>query len=453
MNGGLKSHDQTVHQTGSSPDLPLSLGVGDFDSDGRDDVVTVSDEMDSVIVIANNGTTIATRRVSLSLYGDDIAVGDLNRDGDLDFMTDSVGKVPAFFGKGDGTFTFHEANNVPGVASAIELAHVNDDAQLDLVAKGLNDVTVFLGVGDGRFDSGLSFGVAASPSSIATGDFDDDGRIDVVVASPEKNVVTILTNRINRPPLADGGPNGFDECDSPYGTSVALDGSGSIDPDGDEISHMWTGTGVVIADPQAVRSSGVFPLGTSTVTLVVSDGEFEGLDSVDIEVVDSIAPDVTAELRRTTGQNEYVSVDHELSEQREPNSDDETRHQRIDVDRGGQSGDRSGRWSLRAIFSASDVCDAAPTITAELQLGRCGTLPVLNEQLIRYRPSGRCKTGETNGVLEIEAPSFSLRVTATDDSGNTRSVIQPISHPRGADTRRSLPRAPQIQQEPQRPKH
>jgi alpha-tubulin suppressor-like RCC1 family protein len=80
----------------------------------------------------------------------------------------------------------------------------------------------------------------------------------------------------NQAPLAHAGAEQVVSGVSAAGAAVALDGRGSSDPDGNQISYRWTGAfpeggGVVFGPTPTVT----LPLGVSVVTLVVSDGLLE----------------------------------------------------------------------------------------------------------------------------------------------------------------------------------
>lgn len=95
----------------------------------------------------------------------------------------------------------------------------------------------------------------------------------------------------NEPPTADAGEDQTVECEGNSSAEVTLDGSGSSDPDDDELSYDWTEGGSPIA-------TGVSPtlslgLGTHTITLTVDDGNGEtATDEVVIIVEDTEAPTV-----------------------------------------------------------------------------------------------------------------------------------------------------------------
>jgi hypothetical protein len=64
-----------------------------------------------------------------------------------------------------------------------------------------------------------------------------------------------------------------------------LDGTGSFDPDGDDLTYSWTWNGGSTTGPTPTI---ILPLGTTTITLVVNDGTVDSEpDEVDITVEDT----------------------------------------------------------------------------------------------------------------------------------------------------------------------
>jgi len=97
----------------------------------------------------------------------------------------------------------------------------------------------------------------------------------------------------NQPPQAEAGEDLNVECTSSGGTVVTLDGTLSSDPDGDDLTYTWIGPfseggGVVEGATPLVT----LPLGTSELTLTVSDGADVGKDTMTVTVADTTAPDL-----------------------------------------------------------------------------------------------------------------------------------------------------------------
>ena len=101
---------------------------------------------------------------------------------------------------------------------------------------------------------------------------------------------TELNVNENEPPVANAGPDQTVEQTSYSGAEVTLDGSGSSDPDDDPLTYSWTWEG---CSATGVSPTVTFPLGTTTVTLTVDDGELTDTDTVDIFVEDTTPPEIT----------------------------------------------------------------------------------------------------------------------------------------------------------------
>lgn len=102
------------------------------------------------------------------------------------------------------------------------------------------------------------------------------------------------TPDLNSAPTADAGPDQSAPLDSPTGAAIVLDGSGSLDPDNDTLSYTWSGPfpegGGTVSGPTPTVT---LPLGTSLVTLTVSDGQLSSQDTVSITVfrrIDAAGP-------------------------------------------------------------------------------------------------------------------------------------------------------------------
>ena len=101
----------------------------------------------------------------------------------------------------------------------------------------------------------------------------------------------------NHLPVADAGLDQTTvECQGSDGTEVTLDGSGSSDPDEEDVlTYSWSLDGVEIPTVESPTVS-LCCLGTSTITLTVDDGNEEtDSDEVVITIVDTTPPEVTVD--------------------------------------------------------------------------------------------------------------------------------------------------------------
>jgi hypothetical protein len=104
--------------------------------------------------------------------------------------------------------------------------------------------------------------------------------------------------------VADAGADVSIECASSSGTQVPLDGTGSsLGPD---ITYLWTATGVAFDNPTNITPTGIFPLGTTTVTLTVTETDpitqlqTSATDTVDVTIGDTTPPVIALKLSPTT---------------------------------------------------------------------------------------------------------------------------------------------------------
>lgn len=131
------------------------------------------------------------------------------------------------------------------------------------------------------------------PASIITSTSSEhlslNNRDQITFLDTSKNTFYLVNMVVNHPPVAQTGP---DQVVSP-GTAVILNGSGSYDSDGDEISYQWyiiskpRGSHPALSDPSLVNSGFIADAeGIYEVQLLVSDGVNKSKsDSLLIKVV------------------------------------------------------------------------------------------------------------------------------------------------------------------------
>lgn len=167
---------------------PTAITVGDFNGDGKPDLVVANQHSRNICVLFNRGNGTFNDPVSYTVgqYPDSVAVGDFNNDGKLDLVVansvdDTVGVL---LNKGDGTFANAVNYTVGRLPVSVSVADFNNDGQPDIaVANGLaNNVSVLINNGNGTFAPAVNYSAGQNPFAIAVGDFNGDGKPDLVVA-------------------------------------------------------------------------------------------------------------------------------------------------------------------------------------------------------------------------------------------------------------------------------
>jgi hypothetical protein len=399
--------------------------IADVNGDGRADLLAGAPLHDvnpdpavtllagQAYVLSGATGTILRTHIASSPQNDDrfgmglAAVGDQNGDGIDDYAVGRPGADTLYLLSGANGASLGSFAGAAGSLFGFSLAGVADQngdglADLWVGAPGLHQVHLVTGGGTaltqvtdpapGPVDGGFGWRLAAA------GNLGADPAPDVLVGNPAANpdstgkaFVILLTE--NTPPVADAGPDQLVECSMDGGTLVTLDASGSSDADGDTLTFVWRDAGNAVIGTTAVTNVKA-PLGTSTFTVEVNDGQGgTDTDTVQVTVADTTPPELRVELSESI----LWAPNHKL----------------IDI---------------TATIAVVDACDAAPVVTL---------LSILSSEPDDGRGDGRT-TGDVQEAevgtddrtfrLRAERSGINLariyRVTyqATDSSGNATTV-------------------------------
>jgi hypothetical protein len=181
---------------------PNDIAVADMNRDGNPDLVIANTETPYITVLLGDGkggfkpsphSPFATQSYP-HVHG--VAVADFNGDGKPDVATDSWGRNQILMLLGDGAGNL----NLPGKLfntgkrpyERLRSADFNKDGKPDIVTTDLdiNAVSILLGDGKGelRAAPGSPFPAGAAPWAVAIDDMNHDGNADLVILPYERDV-------------------------------------------------------------------------------------------------------------------------------------------------------------------------------------------------------------------------------------------------------------------------
>lgn len=236
---------------------PKDVDIGDFNNDGRADLVvvsllcnkardsrcTASSRSGQVSLLLGDGhgsfTEFFQSEVIRSPYEagtkpSAIAVGDFNEDGndDVAVASSDTDQVIVRLGRGDGQLFPPRRGQIielGGSPSDVAVADFNRDGHLDIVTANLvsSKITLLLGDGEGTFASPDQFQVGNGPQAIVVADLNGDGTLDVATANADtQKTVSVL--------LGSGSGSGFSfEAARHFDADVVSRGIAAADFDND----------------------------------------------------------------------------------------------------------------------------------------------------------------------------------------------------------------------------
>jgi hypothetical protein len=189
-NGDGTFRPRVDYPTGCDDDW---VAAGDFNADGKTDLVT-ADALDKTlsVFLGNGDGTLQPRLVVTAVSSPSaVEVADFNGDGKADIATanQSGAILSVFLGNGDGTFQRPVQHGRPSTAYSLAIADFNGDGGADLVVGGAGQVSIFLGNGDGTFHNQRDFPAPGGAVFVMVGDFNGDHHLDIVGTGPETTML------------------------------------------------------------------------------------------------------------------------------------------------------------------------------------------------------------------------------------------------------------------------
>jgi hypothetical protein len=274
---------------------PYSVTTGDFNGDGKTDLVTANSNSNDVSVLLGNGDGTFQAAINSNVGSSPYSVTTADFNGDLiaDLATANISTndVSILLGNGDGTFQAATTFGVGTNPYSVTTGDFNGDLDADLATANLNsdDVSILLGNGDGTFQAATGFGAGSSPTSVITGNFNADSNADLAVSNYNSDDVSILLGN------GDGtfqAATSFGVGSNPYSVTTG-DFNGDLFADLATANFNSNNISVLLGNGNGTFQPAInYPVGSNPYS--VTSGDFNG--------------DLQADLATANGSSNNVSI-------------------------------------------------------------------------------------------------------------------------------------------------
>ncbi|MBK6505076.1 MAG: VCBS repeat-containing protein [Ignavibacteria bacterium] len=203
----------------SSATLPISVGIGDIDGDGKPDIVIANNSSATILVLQNlstSGNLNFSSALSLTTGSSprSVSLGDIDGDGKAEIVVaNTTSSTLSVFRNLSTAGSINLSNKVDFVTGSspqsVSLGDIDGDGKTDLTVSNENSSTVSvfrntssIGViNSGSFAGKVDFSTNSFPQTVRAGDLDLDGKPDITMA--ESNGISILRNLASGSPLTE----------------------------------------------------------------------------------------------------------------------------------------------------------------------------------------------------------------------------------------------------------
>ncbi len=255
LGSGTGTFTRTNFNLSANNFRPYSIGLGDFNNDNHQDLITMHSAGFSFSVLLGDGTgnfTVLTgQNISNQSGSNYVTIGDFNSDGKQDLIVSRFFQTNllVLLGNADGTFTTSPNQIVvPANTTALKSPDFNGDGKPDLAAiTGENPSTLRIGLGngDGTFSALTAYPLNVSASAdMSIEDFDLDGTKDILIGDTTNGALILFKGNgtgvfAAQPPIR--------LSPTPY-SLVSRDFNGDGKPDVATASFLFAGTRAFLND-------------------------------------------------------------------------------------------------------------------------------------------------------------------------------------------------------------
>jgi len=165
--------------------------VADFDNNNSDDIVIIGQH--SIDFYRNNGSGIFTKEVILSTNTSplpleclDLAIADLDNDGDIDLVSAETAGLVTYINDDNAVFTAHYHSVISEIIFLIHPFDIDGDGDIDIIDKNnSNELKWFSNDGSGNMTYVNTLSTLPNLKSITSIDYNNDGLEDLYASYDE----------------------------------------------------------------------------------------------------------------------------------------------------------------------------------------------------------------------------------------------------------------------------